>query len=438
MDHRAEAEANYINTLGHELLRNVGGKISLEMEIPKILWLKNNLPEQWQKMKLLFDLPDFLTWKATNSETRSLCSLVCKWNYRASPDAKNRWDFDFFDQIGLSSLKDDHWRRIGNVVKLPGEAVGSGLSAKAAAELELWEGMPVGCSLIDAHAGALGMLGCRAPGISDDVTTRLSLICGTSTCHMALSDKGIFVEGVWGPYFSAIIADYWLNEGGQSATGKLLDHIIESHPATSQIRMKMDSKMHVQQYLTDLLQSMATKKNHADVAFLTKDYHVWPDFHGNRSPLADPSLQGMISGLSLANDEENLAVLYLATMHALTYGTRHILDELTKAGHKIETVLICGGLSQNSLFVQSQADVLGLPVLIPNERESVLLGAAILGACASGQFTNFQKAMSSMGGSGTVVKPNNISYPFHCRKYRVFQKMVKDQKEYRKIMHESM
>lgn len=59
-------------------------------------------------------------------------------------------------------------------MKSPGEAVGSGLSGKAAAELELWEGMPVGCSLIDAHAGALGMLGCKAPGINDDVTTRLS------------------------------------------------------------------------------------------------------------------------------------------------------------------------------------------------------------------------------------------------------------------------
>lgn len=63
---------------------------------------------------------------------------------------------------------------------------------------------------------------------------------------------------------------------------------------------------------------MAKQNNFPDVSFLTKDLHVWPDFHGNRSPLADPSLQGMISGLSLATDEENLAVLYLATMQSLT------------------------------------------------------------------------------------------------------------------------
>lgn len=92
------------------------------------------------------------------------------------------------------------------------------------------------------------------------------------------------------------------------------------------------------------------------------------------------------------------------------YGTRHILEALTKSGHKIETILICGGLSQNPLLVQSQADVLGLPVLIPNERESVLIGSAILGACAAGSFPSLHKAVKAMGGKASVVKPRNVSY----------------------------
>lgn len=65
------------------------------------------------------------------------------------------------------------------------------------------------------------------------------LICGTSTCHMAVSERAVFVPGVWGPYFSAMVPGMWLNEGGQSATGKLIDHIIESHPATCFIKTKI-------------------------------------------------------------------------------------------------------------------------------------------------------------------------------------------------------
>lgn len=39
---------------------------------------------------------------------------------------------------------------------------------------------------------------------------------------------------------------------------------------------------------------MTIKRNLSNVAYLSEEIHVWPDFHGNRSPLADPSLHGMV------------------------------------------------------------------------------------------------------------------------------------------------
>jgi ribulose kinase len=56
---------------------------------------------------------------------------------------------------------------------------------------------------------------------------------------MVVSKNEIFVDGVWGPYYGAMVPDMWLNEGGQSSTGKLLDHIIDSHPATLKIQRKL-------------------------------------------------------------------------------------------------------------------------------------------------------------------------------------------------------
>lgn len=78
------------------------------------------------------------------------------------------------------------------------------------------------------------MLGAAdATGAQPDFNTRLALIGGTSSCHMAVSKNARFIDGIWGAYYSAMIPGYWLNEGGQSATGALIDHMITSHPQYS-------------------------------------------------------------------------------------------------------------------------------------------------------------------------------------------------------------
>nr|CAD7413688.1 unnamed protein product [Timema poppensis] len=187
LDHRATEETNFINSLNHSVLKYVGGKISLEMETPKLLWLKKNLKEQcWDKAGWFFDLPDFLTWKATGTDSRSLCSLVCKWTFQADPEGYTGWSQSYFEEIGLSDLAANNWHKIGSHWEEPGRSVGRGLSELAAQELGLDPGTPVGTSMIDAHAGGLGMIGCLAEGVPSDFSTRLSG-CTHST-HMSLTD----------------------------------------------------------------------------------------------------------------------------------------------------------------------------------------------------------------------------------------------------------
>uniref|UniRef100_A0A287D881 FGGY carbohydrate kinase domain containing n=1 Tax=Ictidomys tridecemlineatus TaxID=43179 RepID=A0A287D881_ICTTR len=137
----------------------------------------------------------------------------------------------------------------------------------------------------------------------------------TSSCHMGISKDPIFVPGVWGPYFSAMVPGFWLNEGGQSVTGKLIDHLVQGHPAFPELQAKATARCQsIYAYLNSHLDLI---KKTEPVGFLTVDLHVWPDFHGNRSPLADLTLKGMVTGLKLSQDLDDLAILYLATVQAI-------------------------------------------------------------------------------------------------------------------------
>lgn len=120
LDHRPVEETDLINSTGHNLLKYVGGKMSIEMEIPKILWLKNNMPPELFARSKFFDLGDALTHIATGNESRSFCSTVCKQGFvPVGVDGSVKgWQEDFYDTIGLSDLVEDNFKRMGGVDKV--------------------------------------------------------------------------------------------------------------------------------------------------------------------------------------------------------------------------------------------------------------------------------------------------------------------------------
>lgn len=94
-------------------------------------------------------------------------------------------------------------------------------------------------------------------------------------------------------------------------------------------------------------------------------------------------------------------------MCVFQYGTKHIMSTIELAAKQkiIESVIISGGLGRNEQFVQTHANVLGLPLLVPQNAESMILGAAELGATAAGIYPNLNDAVMNMGGAAKFVKP---------------------------------
>ncbi|KAI9672038.1 MAG: hypothetical protein M1829_004582 [Trizodia sp. TS-e1964] len=462
LDHRSTDEVNAINATKHSLLRYVGGKMSVEMEIPKILWLKNHMPAELFEKCQFYDLVDVLTYIATGSETRNFCSAVCKQGYL--PVGIDRsvkgWQEDFLTDIGLGILAKDNFRRIGGVdgvngrYAAAGELVGT-LSPKAAGELGLPSGVAVGSGVIDAYAGWIGTVGAKVAlpeqglqpkGSTDDISEvfgRLAAVAGTSTCHLAMSPEAIFTKGVWGPYRDVLISGYWMSEGGQSATGELLNHVLQIHPAFQEATsLAMGAKKNIYKFLNCHLEALAENAKAPSVSWLGRHFFFYGDHFGNRSPIADANMSGSIIGLTADTSLDNLALHYYGAMEFIALQTRQIIETMNNSGHSIRSIFISGGQCQNDILMTLMASACQVPVVIPQYvTAAVVHGAAMLGARAAsvdtqGKTEDLWPIMGRMSKPGKVARSTNDQVELKLLevKYEIFLEQCKLQQTYRETV----
>lgn len=469
MDHRAVKETAEINATNHKCLKYVGGQLSPEMDIPKIKWLKNHLKQELFDRCTFFDLPDYLTYRATGITKRSFCSTVCKQTLlpKGVENSVDGWSTDFFKQTDLTELTHHDYKMLGGslasknkMILSAGESVGK-LAPIAAEQLGLHENCIVASSVIDAYAGWIGTVGADPTGNQekgsttiDDSIGRLASVAGTSTCHLTLSKDPIFVPGVWGPYRDVLISNYWCAEGGQSCTGELLNHILTTHPSYEQLcQQSTESNVSKFDYLNSILEYLMVKENLQSVLLLTKHLFLYGDYHGNRSPLAMPDMKATIIGQSMDSSIESLAKFYLVACEFIALQTRHIIETMIDAGHTINYIYMSGGQSRNALLMKLIANATNLPIIIPKYIDSaVVFGSAILGAVASVDHNNLEgdsndrinmmwNVMQKLTPEGETVKPSefdDIDKKLLNVKYEIFHDMIQTQIKYRKMVNDAL
>ena len=131
-----------------------------------------------------------------------------------------------------------------------------------------------------------------------------------------------------------------------------------------------------------------------------------PDFHGNRSPLADPHALGVISGLTLDASFDSLCRLYWRTCVGIALGVRHILETLNADGFVIDTLHVTGGHTHNPLLMELYADATGCTVVEPLADDAVLLGTAMVAATAAGLYPDLATACAAMQPARPRARPN--------------------------------
>lgn len=394
MDHRAQLETEACNATASPVLRNLGGAMSVEMQIPKLMWVKRHRPDIWSRLGYAGDLADFLCLKSTDTLDRSACTIGCKWTY--DPNVAG-WNHNFLNDVGLEDLIDR--------ASLPAQATAIGthvgtLTPQAAKDLGLSESCAVGMGLIDAHAGALGTSGLA----ENDVETRLALIAGTSNCHIVLTKDRREVPGVWGPYAGAVMDGWYALEGGQSATGAALDQVLRMFNGAEDLGHNALGKM--------FMDGLANDPDFGS------SICVLPDFLGNRSPFADPTRRGAILGLSLEDPATLLPKIYGATALGIAFGTKQIIEAMGLSGQPIQQIDLSGGHVQSELLVRLYADATGCALTLPACEEPVLLGAALAAAQSLDCHADFRKNAARQ--KGTTILPDPRNTEILAKRYALF------------------
>ena len=409
MDHRAEAEAAEITATGDLWLDHMGGALSPENHLPKLLWLRRHTPAAWARVTAVRDLADELARRATGVQAQSMCTRVAKWPYLPHDDAG--WRHELLDALGMETL----WT-LGALPDdpLPVGAVHGTLLPELAAFLGLPPGIPVAAGLIDAEAGMLGVVG-RA--IAGRTRSTLAVIGGTSTCFMAMTPQERPIKGVWGPFHGAVLPGFWLHEAGQSWTGAALDAVLEHHPGGPHIATS-DVHSDTAAEILDLLDregpSFAARR------------HLVPDWLGNRSPLNDGAKRALLAGQGEDLGSRAFLETYYATARALALQARQIRDHLNANGYAISRVALSGGHARNRLMERLYRDTLGPDLVISHDTDTVLLGTAMTAAVGAGVHPNLLVAVDLMAPSQTRLAPDprwrrahDIAYGIYLSLYEI-------------------
>ena len=284
------------------------------------------------------------------------------------PTPTPAWPHDFLDRIGLADLV----ARAGLPAhRDPGRHRPRPADARSRRPTSASPPRPASPPASSTPTPAPSASSATSP--APEIERNLALIGGTSSCLMALAAAPRFAPAIWGPHLGAVLPGLWLSEGGQSASGALLDHLLPPpRPAPPPATPTPAS-------------SPASPSSAAPTPDLAPRLHVLPDFHGNRSPLADPHALGVVSGLPLdASFDAPLPALLAHLRRPRPRPARAILDHLAAHGTAADTLHLAGGHARNPLLVELYADATGRPTVEPAAPDAVLLGTAMAAATAAG------------------------------------------------------
>jgi len=393
MDVRAVDEAALINRTKHEVLKHCGGEASVEWIVPKMMWLRNHNPKIFEQAKLIVEQQDYINHYLTGKWCAALNQATCKSHYVEGIGGFNKL---FFRDIGFDEFFD---KANLNVVQ-QGEEIGH-LRHTLCEKFNLRADVRVYQGCLDAYTNMLGLGVCNAG--------ETGIVMGSSFVHLALSEKPVFGDGIWGPYENVLVPGLTCLEGGQISAASITKWFLQEFEVSGD----------------NPYGTMADEAANIPIGcngLITLDF-----FQGNRTPYKDPMAKGVLYGLTLSHTRGHI---YRSILESIAFGTRNVLDAIEGGGTKIREIRGCGGVTLNKLWLQIIADVTEKPiVLTENSDKAGVLGGAITAAVGHGEFDTFADACKNMVITTDVISPSKEATTAYMKYYEQYKSLYENLKD---------
>lgn len=362
-DGRTFEECDYLNdVIGKDKLSEYTANISFTgFTAPKVLWVKNKEPENFERIEKIMLPKDFIAYKLSGVH----CTDVSDASGMLLFDVKNRtWSKEMCEICGV---KESQLAKIFESY----EVVGT-LLPEIAEEL----GIPATCKIVagagDNAAAAVGT------GTVGDGMCNVSL--GTSGTVFISSNK----FGV--DKFNALHA-FAHADGHYHLMGVILS-------AASCNKWWMDEILQTKDYASEQKEISKLGENH--VYFL-------PYLMGERSPHNNPNARGTFIGMSMDTTREEMTQ---AVLEGVAFALRDSFEVAKSLGIQIERTKICGGGAKSPLWKKIIANVLNIKVDVIESEEGPALGGAMLAAVANGEYKTVEEAAEKIVKVVDTVEPD--------------------------------
>jgi xylulokinase len=349
IDSRAGAEIKQLEErIGKKaIFAMTGQNLSSQSCCPKILWIKNNEPEIYEKTACFLTAQGYLVYRLTGNYTLDIYDGMA---YTPLFDLRNkRWDTTYQNEITeISKLPKLMWTT----------DIAGTVNARAAELTGLNQGTPVICGTADALSEAVSV------GLHQDGD--MMMMYGSSNFYILKTDKLLPQENSWASYFVTPKEQYVM-AGGMTSAGNLFKWLRETFPGR------------------DFPQWEALSAESAPGA---GGLTLLPYFAGERTPINNPRAKGALFGITLRSTAGDV---YRAFQEALAYGVRHNIEALKENGIEAKQIFAIGSIARSNQLLQIISDIARCPQLVAREKSGASYGNAFMAALGAGYINDISE-----------------------------------------------